>query len=75
MFISSDLKLSNLSQVIKAKAFISLAYDDLILFISTSSLLSLFKSCTVTPLQLLHILSGRGGKYTEIEVSHTLPYC
>ena len=58
MFISSDLKLSNLSQAIKAKAFISLAYDDLILFISTSSLLFLFKSCTVAPLQLLHIFSA-----------------
>ena len=69
MFISSDLlKFSNLS----------LAYNDLILFITTSSRLSLFKSCTETQLQFLHILSGRD-KFTTspcfwVGESHRLPY-
>ena len=64
MYISSDfLNFLNLFEAIKAKAFISLAYNDLILFIGTSSPSSFFKSCNETQLQLLHILSGRD-KYT-----------
>ena len=49
MYISSDfLKFLHLFEAIKAKAFIPLAYNDLILFIGTSSPSSFFKSCNET---------------------------